>query len=50
MLAKKKKKNGKHPEFEVFVHLYTTLADTLPRSMHEFLGVNLLCTFRGGVV
>ncbi len=21
-----------------------------PRSMHEFLGVNLLCTFRGDVV
>ncbi len=32
-----------------FASLYTTLADTLSRSMHEFLGVNLLCTFRGDV-
>ncbi len=32
-------------------YLYcTTLVETLPRSMHEFLGVNLLCTFRGDVV
>ncbi len=30
-----------------FTNLYTTLVEILPRSMHEFLGVNLLCTFRG---
>ncbi len=30
--------------------LYTTLVEAFPRSMHEFLGANLLCTFRGDVV
>ncbi len=27
--------------------LYTTLVEIIPRSMHEFLGVDMLCTYRG---
>ena len=35
-----------------FTNLYITLVETLPRhrSMHEVLGVSLLCTFRGDFV
>ncbi len=33
-----------------FANLYTTLVETLPGSMNEFLGVNLLCIFRGDFV
>ncbi len=30
--------------------LLTILVETLPRSIHEFGGANLVCTFRGDVV
>ncbi len=33
-----------------FTILYTTLVETLPRSMHDFVGANLLYTFRQDVV
>ena len=33
-----------------FTILWATLVETLPRSMHDFLGVNVMCTFRGDVV
>ena len=50
MLAKKQKQNGKI-QISNFVNLYTTLVETLPRSIHTFLEVNLLkCTFRRDVV
>ncbi len=42
-------KIGKNPKFH-FTILWTTLVETLPRSMHDFLAVNLKCTFRGDVV
>ena len=44
------KKIGKNSKFQIFAKLYTTLVETLPRSMHELFGVNLCCTFRGDVV
>ena len=52
MLTKtKKKKNWQKSKISNFANFYTTLVDTLPRSMHNILGVNLsLCTFRGYVV
>ncbi len=42
-------KNGKNPKFEIR-QSYATLVENLPMSMHEFLVVNLLCTFRGDLV
>ena len=33
-----------------FTILWTPLVETLPRSLHNFLGVKLVCTFRGDVV
>ncbi len=41
-------KNGKNWNFVILWP--TTLVDTLPRSMHAFLEVNLMCTSRGEVV
>ncbi len=41
--------NEKWRKSKNFTNLYTTLVETLPRSMQEFFGVNLLCTFRGDV-
>ncbi len=34
----------------VAVSRFHNLVETLPRSMHEYLGANLLCTFRQDVV
>ena len=49
-IPKKKQKMPKIQNFEHFTMLYTTLVETLPRSMHEFLEANLLRTFRQDVV
>ncbi len=49
MLTKTKIKMQKS-KFWNFANLYTTLAENVPISMPEFLGVNLLCTFRGNFV
>ena len=46
----KKKQITKNPKFEIFIILYTTLLQTFPRSIHEFLVSNLLCTVRQDVV
>ncbi len=42
-IPKRKKKIAKIWNFTI---LYAILVDTLPRSMHEFLGANPLCIFR----
>ncbi len=41
--------NVKHPKLK-FLNSSNNLVETLPRSMHVFLGVNLLCTFKGDVI
>ncbi len=33
-----------------FTILWAILVETLPRSMHDFFGVNVMCTFTGDVV
>ena len=50
MLNVPKKNDCQKSKIWNFTILYTTLVDTLPGSMHEFLGANLLCTFRKDVV
>ncbi len=42
---KEQKKIAKNPKFEQLWILWTTLVQTLPGSMHEFLGANLLCMY-----
>ena len=49
-VPKKEQKNCQKSKIWNFADLYTTLVETLPRSMHAFLGVNLLCTLKGDVV
>ena len=48
----KKKTEQKCQKFKIsyFSILWTTLIETLPRRIHEFLGTNLVCSFRGDVV
>ena len=44
----KNKKNGKNPKLPNSLNNFGI--ETLPRSMHDFFGMNLMCTFRGDVV
>ncbi len=46
---KRKKENVKNPKFEIS-QFFDEQLETRHRSMHEFCGVNLLCTLRGDVV
>ncbi len=46
--VKKGNKNGQ--KSKMFTILWTTLVESFRRSMHEFCGVNLLCTCIGDVV
>ena len=39
-----------HKNLKQITILLTTLVETLSKTIHEVWGVNLLCTFRGGVV
>ena len=49
-VAKKNKQICQKSKISNFTILYTTLVETLPRSKHEILGANLLCTFRQDAV
>ncbi len=48
----KKKKIEEEQKFNIlnFSILVATLVEALPRSIHEFKGANLVCSFRGDVV
>ncbi len=46
MLTETKKKWQKS-KFWNFTIFFKNLVETLPSSMHKFLGANLMCTFRG---
>ena len=50
--GKEPKKRKKQPQSKIlnYTILLTVLVETLPRSIHEFYGVNLVCDFRGDVV
>ncbi len=48
-LTKRKKKSQISQLWNVTI-LWTTLVEIFPRSMHDCLGVNLMSTFRRGVV
>ncbi len=53
MLHIKKKEHKKCQKFNMSnftIHWTFTLVETLPRSIHEFLGANLVCSFRGDVI
>ncbi len=48
--TKKKKKKWQNSKIWNIANLYTTLVETLPRSMHDFFAVSLFCNFRGDVI
>ena len=43
------KKKWQKPKFEISQLFLTTLVETLPGSIHDFLRVKLLFTFRGDI-